>query len=216
MMNRRMLARAAALAAVACMTLPRAALAADEAPDELIKRLSADVLETVRSDKSIKAGDVSKIMALVDKTIMPHVNFRRMTAAAVGPAWRKATPEQQKRLQDEFETLLVRTYSGALSQVSDQNIVMRPMRAAPADTDVLVRTEIRGRGDPIQLDYRLEKTPGDGAGWKIYNLNVMGVWLVDTYRTQFAREINAAPEGQGIARLIDTLAARNKANAAAQ
>jgi phospholipid transport system substrate-binding protein len=216
MMNRRMLTHAAAALALAATALPRAALAADEAPDALIKRLSVDVLDTVRNDKSIQAGDVSKIMALVDKTIMPHVNFRRMTAAAVGPAWRRATPQQQQRLQDEFETLLVRTYSGALSQVSDQNIVMRPMRAAPGDTDVLVRTEVRGRGDPIQLDYRLEKTPGDGAGWKVYNLNVMGVWLVETYRSQFAQEINAAPDGQGIDRLINSLAARNKANAGAK
>ncbi|WP_406623022.1 phospholipid-binding protein MlaC [Acidovorax sp. SDU_ACID1] len=214
MMNRRTLNRtAAALAVVAWIGLPGAVLAADEAPDALIKRLSTDVLETVRADKSIKSGDVDKIMALVDKTILPHVNFRRMTAAAVGPAWRKATPDQQKRLQDEFKSLLVRTYSGALSQVTDQTIVVKPLRAAPDDKDVLVRTEIRGRGDPVQLDYRLEKTPGDGAGWKVYNLNVLGVWLVETYRNQFAQEINAAADGQGIDRLIESLAARNKANA---
>ena len=214
MMNRRTLNRtAAALAVVAWIGLPGAVLAADEAPDALIKRLSTDVLETVRADKSIKSGDVDKIMALVDKTIMPHVNFRRMTAAAVGPAWRKATPDQQKRLQDEFKSLLVRTYSGALSQVTDQTIVVKPLRAAPDDKDVLVRTEIRGRGDPVQLDYRLEKTPGDGAGWKVYNLNVLGVWLVETYRNQFAQEINAAADGQGIDRLIESLSARNKANA---
>lgn len=214
MMNRRTLNRtAAALAVVAWIGLPGAVLAADEAPDALIKRLSTDVLETVRADKSIKSGDVDKIMALVDKTILPHVNFRRMTAAAVGPAWRKATPDQQKRLQDEFKSLLVRTYSGALSQVTDQTIVVKPLRAAPDDKDVLVRTEIRGRGDPVQLDYRLEKTPGDGAGWKVYNLNVLGVWLVETYRNQFAQEINAAADGQGIDRLIESLSARNKANA---
>jgi len=211
MMNRRTLTRSAAtLALAACLPWPLAALAADEAPDALVKRLSADVLETVRSDKSIKAGDVNKIMVLVNKTILPHVNFRRMTAAAVGPAWRSATPEQQQRLQDEFKQLLVRTYSGALSEVSDQTIVVKPLRAAPGDTDVLVRTEIRGRGDPVQLDYRLEKTPGQGSGWKIYNLNVLGVWLVETYRTQFAQEINA----KGIDGLIESLAARNKANAA--
>lgn len=214
MMNRRTLNRtAAALAVVAWIGLPGAVLGADEAPDALIKRLSTDVLETVRADKSIKSGDVDKIMALVDKTILPHVNFRRMTAAAVGPAWRKATPDQQKRLQDEFKSLLVRTYSGALSQVTDQTIVVKPLRAAPDDKDVLVRTEIRGRGDPVQLDYRLEKTPGDGAGWKVYNLNVLGVWLVETYRNQFAQEINAAADGQGIDRLIESLSARNKANA---
>lgn len=210
MMNRRTLTQsAAALAAAAWLGWAPAALAADEAPDALIKRLSSDVLETVKGDKSIKAGDVDKIMVLVNKTILPHVNFRRMTAAAVGPAWRSATPEQQQRLQDEFKTLLIRTYSGALSQVSDQSIVVRPLRAAPEDKDVLVRTEIRGRGEPVQLDYRLEKTPGQGSGWKIYNLNVLGVWLVETYRTQFAQEINA----KGVNGLIDALAARNKANA---
>lgn len=211
MMNRRTLIHAAAAMAVATwVAVPQAALAADEAPDALVKRLSVDVLETLRKDKSIKAGDVDRIMALVDKTIMPHVNFRRMTAASVGPGWRKATPEQQARLQDEFKTLLVRTYAGALSQVTDQSIVVKPLRAAAEDKDVLVRTEIRGRGAPIQLDYRLEKTPGEGAGWKIYNLNVMGVWLVETYRSQFAQEINA----KGIDGLIDTLVARNKSNAA--
>lgn len=217
MMNRRTLNCAtAAIAAIAWMGLPGVVLAADEAPDALIKRLSADVLETLRNDKSIKAGDVDKIMVLVDKAILPHVNFRRMTAAAVGPNWRKATPQQQQRLQEEFKTLLVRTYSGALSQVTDQTIVVKPLRAAPEDKDVLVRTEIRGRGDPVQLDYRLEKTPGDGAGWKVYNLNVLGVWLVETYRNQFSQEINAAPEGQGIDRLIESLTARNKANAGAR
>ncbi|WP_288484323.1 ABC transporter substrate-binding protein [uncultured Acidovorax sp.] len=211
MMNRRTLIHAAAAMAVATwVAVPQAALAADEAPDALVKRLSVDVLETLRKDKSIKAGDVDRIMALVDKTIMPHVNFRRMTAASVGPGWRKATPEQQARLQDEFKTLLVRTYAGALSQVTDQSIVVKPLRAAAEDKDVLVRTEIVGKGDPIQLDYRLEKTPGEGAGWKIYNLNVLGVWLVETYRSQFAQEINA----KGIDGLIDTLVARNKSNAA--
>lgn len=211
MMNRRTLIHAAAAMAVATwVAVPQAALAADEAPDALVKRLSVDVLETLRKDKSIKAGDVDRIMALVDKTIMPHVNFRRMTAASVGPGWRKATPEQQSRLQDEFKTLLVHTYAGALSQVTDQSIVVKPLRAAAEDKDVLVRTEIVGKGDPIQLDYRLEKTPGEGAGWKIYNLNVLGVWLVETYRSQFAQEINA----KGIDGLIDTLVARNKSNAA--
>jgi phospholipid transport system substrate-binding protein len=140
---------------------------------------------------------------------MPNVNFQRMTAAAVGPGWRQATPEQQKRLQDEFKILLVRTYSGALAQVSDQTISVKPLRAAPEDTDVLVRTEVRGRGDPIQLDYRLEKTPGQGAGWKIFNFNVLGVWMVETYRSQFAQEINA----KGIEGLISSLSARNKSNA---
>lgn len=211
MMNRRELGRAAlAAGAVYALGLPLAALAADETPDALIRRLSVDVLNTVRADKAIQAGDIDKVIALVDKTVMPNVNFRRMTAAAVGPGWRQATPEQQKRLQDEFKILLVRTYAGALAQVSDQTVRIKPMRAAADDKDVLVRTEIVGKGDPIQLDYRLEKTPGEGAGWKIYNLNVLGVWLVETYRSQFAQEINA----KGIDGLIDTLVARNKSNAA--
>ena len=213
MMNRRLLAHVALCAAAAAtLGMPLAAWAADEAPDAMIKRLSTDVLNTVKSDKAIQAGDLSKIIALVDKTVMPNVNFRRMTAAAVGPGWRQATAEQQKRLQDEFKILLVRTYSGALAQVNDQSIQVKPMRSAPEDKDVLVRTEIVGRGDPIQLDYRLEKTPGDGAGWKIYNLNVLGVWLVETYRGQFAQEINA----KGVDGLIETLAARNKANASSK
>ena len=185
------------------------ALAADEAPNALIERLSNQVLDAVRADKSLQSGDVNKLIALVDGTVMPNVNFRRMTAAAVGPGWRKATPEQQARLQAEFKILLVHTYAGALTQVSDQRIQLKPLRAAAEDKDVLVRTEVVGRGDPIQLDYRLEKTPGEGAGWKIYNLNVLGFWLVDTYRSQFAQEVNK----NGIDGLIAALVARNKANA---
>ena len=183
--------------------------AEDEAPDLMIKRLSVDVLDTIKADKSIRTGDTTKIVTLVDTRIMPNVNFQRMTASAVGPGWRQATPEQQKRLQDEFKILLVRTYAGALAQVNDQTIAMKPMRMAPEDKEVIVRTEIKGKGDPIQLDYRLEKTPGVGAGWKIYNLNVLGVWLVETYRSQFAQQINA----KGVDGLIDALAEQNKANA---
>ncbi len=185
------------------------ALAADEAADALIKRLSTEVLDTIRADKSIQAGDVGRIVTLVDTKIMPNVNFQRMTASAVGPAWRQATPEQQKRLLDEFKTLLVRTYAGALTQIVDQTIVVKPLRASPEDKEVVVRSEVKGQGDAIQLEYRLEKTPGEGAGWKIYNLNVLGVWLVETYRSQFAQEINA----KGLNGLINTLSERNKANA---
>ena len=199
---------AGALLFSAGATFMSSARAADETPDALVKRISTDVLETIKSDKSIKSGDVNKIMLLVDSKIMPNVNFQRMTSSAVGPAWRTATPEQQKRLQDEFKTLLVRTYAGALDQVSDQAVTVRPFRGSPDDADVLVRTEVKGRGDPVQLDYRLEKTPGQGAGWKVYNLNVLGVWLVDTYRTQFSQEINKS----GIDGLIAALAARNKGN----
>lgn len=209
-MNRRLLARIFSAAAVAALLLAAPwAQAADEAPDALVKRLSVDVLDTIKADKTLQNGDVSKIMRLVDGKIMPNVDFQRMTASAAGPAWRKATPDQQKRLQDEFKTLLVRTYAGALSQVSDQDVFMKPLRASPEDRELVVRTEVRGRADPIQLDYRLEKTPGQGAGWKIYDLNVLGVWLVDTYRGQFAQEINA----KGMDGLIATLTERNKANA---
>jgi len=179
--------------------------AADEAPDALIKRISAEVLDNIKADKDVQAGDISKVIGLVDSKIMPNVNFTRMTASAVGRSWRQATPEQQKRLQDEFKILLVRTYSGALSQVREQSISVKPLRAAPADAEVVVRTEVMGRGDPVQLDYRMEKTP---VGWKIYDLNVLGVWLVETYRTQFSQEINA----KGIDGLIASLAQRNKSN----
>jgi len=193
--------------ATAVMAAPLA-YAEDEAPDALIKRLSGDVLETIKNDKAIRAGDTAKVVALVDSRIMPNVNFQRMTASAVGPAWRQASPEQQKRLQEEFKILLVRTYAGALAQVTDQTVNMKPMRAAADDKEVLVRSEIKGSGESIQLDYRLEKTPGQGAGWRIYNLNVLGVWLVETYRSQFAQEINA----KGVDGLIATLTERNKAN----
>ncbi|WP_205959687.1 MlaC/ttg2D family ABC transporter substrate-binding protein [Ramlibacter humi] len=209
-MQRRFFGRVlAAFLAFGALGAALPARAADEAPDAMIKRLSEDTLSAIKSDKSIQSGDLSKIIALVDSKIMPNVNFQRMTAAAVGPAWRQATPEQQKRLQEEFKTLLVRTYSGALSQVNDQTISVKPLRASPDDKELVVRTEIRGRGDPIELDYRLEKTPGEGSGWKIYNLNVLGVWLVETYRSQFAQEINA----KGVDGLIASLTERNKTNA---
>ena len=211
-MNRRTLGRLAAAVFATSLFAGLAPLAhaADEAPDAFIKRLSDDVLATIKADKSVQSGNIDRIMQVVDAKIMPNVNFQRMTAGAVGPGWREATPAQRQRLQEEFKLLLVRTYSGALSQVSEETISMKPLRAAPTDTDVVVRSEIRGRGDPIQLEYRLEKTPGQGAGWKIYNLNVLGVWLVETYRSQFAQEVNA----KGIDGLIASLAERNKANAA--
>ena len=206
-MLRRTFARLAALFFSATLLAVPAVHAADESPDSLIKRVSSEVLDNIKSDKSVQAGDMSKVMALVDSQIMPNVNFTRMTAAAVGRSWRQATTEQQKKLQDEFKTLLIRTYSGALAQVKDQTINVKPLRAAAADTEVVVRTEVLGRGDPVQLDYRLEKV---GTAWKIYDLNVLGVWLVETYRTQFAQEINA----KGIDGLIASMAERNKSNAA--
>ena len=209
-MNRRSLGRIAAAVLAASLMAGAFAQASDETPDAMIKRLSDEVLGTIKTDNKVRSGDINHIIAVVDAKIMPNVNFQRMTASAVGPAWREATTEQRKRLQEEFKLLLVRTYSGALSQVSEETISMKPMRGSPTDTDVIVRSEIRGRGDPIQLEYRLEKTPGVGAGWKIYNLNVLGVWLVENYRSQFTQEVNA----KGIDGLIASIAERNKTNAA--
>jgi phospholipid transport system substrate-binding protein len=171
-------------------------------PDQLIRQLSLETIEAVKADKDIQAGNVSKIIALVDAKVMPHVNFQRMTASAVGRFWRQATPEQQTKLQAEFKTLLVRTYAGALTQVKDQTIGLKPLRAQPTDTEVVVKTEIRGKGDAIQLDYRLEKA---GAEWKIYDVNVLGIWLADQYRNSFAQEIGA----NGIDGLIKSLADKN-------
>jgi len=203
MMQRRRWMHAAALAVSAWIALP--VLAADEAPDALVKRISTEVLDTIKSDTAIQAGDSARIAALVDGKIMPNVNFRRMTSSAVGRFWRQATPQQQQALQAEFKILLVRTYAGALGEVRDQSLGFKPLRARPEDKEVVVRSEVRGKGDPIQLDYRLEKTD---AGWKIYDLNVLGVWLVETYRSQFAQEINA----KGIDGLIQSLAERNKSS----
>ena len=202
-MNRRMwtLALATGLSTASWLA-PAAAYAADEAPDALVKRLSADLLATIKADPALRDGDIGKINAVVNEKVMPYVNFRRMTSAAVGPSWRKASESQRERQQQEFKALLSRTYSGALSQVKDQTITVKPLRAAEGDTDVLVRTEVNGKGDPVQLDFRLEK---DAGGWKIYNLNVLGVWLVETYRSQFAEEINKG----GLDGLIQALASRS-------
>jgi phospholipid transport system substrate-binding protein len=199
-----------ALALTATLAWP-VAHADEESADNFIRRISTETLDQIKADKTLRTGDASRIMQLVDNKLMPHVNFRRMTALATGPSWRKATPEQQKRLQDEFKTLLVRTYSGALSQVSDQSVMVKPVRAGQDDKNLVVNTEVRGKGDPIQLDYRLEKTPGEGAGWLIYDLNVMGIWLIENYRTQFTKELSAG----GLDGLINSLSERNKANAGA-
>lgn len=192
--------------ALAALALPAAAA---EAPDALVKRIATEVMDAIKADPAIQAGDTNKIIALVDSKIMPNVNFTRMAASAVGRHWRQATPEQQKRLEAEFKALLVRTYSGALGEVKDQTLTFKPMRMRPEDTEVVVRSEVKGKGDPIQLDYRLEKV---GDSWKIYDLNVLGLWLVETYRTQFAQEINA----KGIDGLITALAQRNKGGATAK
>jgi len=205
LINRRSALTLATAVALVGWAAPQAWAQSAEAPDALIQRIASDVLGAVKADAAIRNGDNNKIMGLVDAKIMPYVNFTRMTASAVGRFWRQATPEQKQKLQAEFKTLLVRTYSGALSQVKDQTLDVKPLRAAPTDNEVVVRSEVRGKGDPIQLDYRLEKSD---AGWKIYDMNVLGVWLVDTYRTQFAQEINA----NGLDGLISSLAQRNRSN----
>lgn len=207
MIKRQFLARLAAFGLVSLAAIQAPVRAQGTSPDELVKQVSTDVIESVKADKSIQSGDLQKIMALVDAKVLPHVNFQRMTAAAVGRYWRQATPEQQQKLQAEFKTLLVRTYAGALTQVKDQTVELRPMRSKPEDTEVIVRTEVRGRGEPIQLDYRMEKANG---GWRIYDVNVLGVWLVENYRSSFSQEISA----NGIDGLIAKLAERNKAAAA--
>jgi phospholipid transport system substrate-binding protein len=173
-------------------------------PDTLIKNLSDEVLAAIKADKDLQAGDLRKINALVESKVLPNVNFTRMTALAVGRSWRQATPEQQRALQQEFRGLLIRTYAGALSAANDATIQLRPLRAAPDETDVVVRTQVmQPRADPIQLDYRMEKTAN---GWKIYDINVLGVWLIETYRGSFADEISK----NGIDGLIKTLAEKNR------
>lgn len=195
------------LLAAAALALGLAGTAlANVAPDALVRQLSTEIIDAVKADPAIQAGDVGKVVALVDTKVLPYLNFQRMTASAVGRFWRQATPEQQARLQAEFKLLLVRTYAGALAQVKDQTVQLKPFRAGAGDTEVVVRTEVKGKGEPIQLDYRMEKA---GDSWKIYDVNVLGIWLVDQYRSSFAQEINAG----GIDALIAKLAERNKAAA---
>ncbi|MGE0804585.1 MAG: phospholipid-binding protein MlaC [Burkholderiaceae bacterium] len=191
------------LAVCGLSLMPRAALAA-EAPDALVKRLSDEVLAEIKTDKTLQNGSIQKLNDLVDRKLMPHVNFERMTALAVGRGWQSASAEQRQQLMSEFRTLLIRTYAGALSAVSDQSVRMKPFRAAAQDTDVVVRSEVvQPRGEPVQLDYRLQKI---NDGWKIYDVNVLGVWLVQTYRDQFAREVGNG----GIDGLIRSLVEKNK------
>jgi phospholipid transport system substrate-binding protein len=185
-----------------------AAHAADEAPDALVKRISSDVLNTAKSDKAIQAGDTKKVIDLVETKILPYVDFQRMTALASGRFWRDATPDQQKALTEQFRQLLVYTYSGALSQVKDQTVEFKPLRADAGDTDVEVRSQVnQARGEPIPLNYRVAKGPN---GWKIYDINVLGAWLVETYKGTFASEISKG----GIDGLIKALTEKNKSLAA--
>jgi phospholipid transport system substrate-binding protein len=196
------------LIAVATVAFATSALAApapsNEAPDALVKRISTEVLDAAKNDKDIQAGNQKKVMDLVETKILPYVDFQKMTSLAAGRYWREATPEQQKQLATEFRTLLIFTYSGALSQVKDQTIDFKPMRAAPDDTDVEVRSQvIQPRGEPIVLNYRVAKVDG---GWKIYDINVLGAWLVEAYKGTFASEISKG----GIDGLIKTLSEKNK------
>jgi phospholipid transport system substrate-binding protein len=191
-------AQSAAVAAVSKAAQPA---------DAFIRGLTDEVMGTVKQDKTLQTGDLRKVIALVDAKILPHVNFQRMTASAVGKNWRTATPDQQKRLQDEFKTLLVYTYAGAVAQIRDQVVEVRPMRAQADDADVVVRTVVKGKGEPISLDYRLERA---GDGWKIYDVNVLGAWLVQTYQSSFAQEVSAS----GMDGLIAKLSERNKQLAA--
>lgn len=177
---------------------------AQEAPDVLIKRVSEEMLTIAKTDKQIQAGNQERIMEVVRAKVLPHVNFQRMTQLTAGRYWREATPDQQTALTNEFKTLLIYTYAGAVAQIRNQTLEFKPMRAAPDDTEVEVRTAvIQARGEPIQLNYRLEKTP---TGWKIVDVNILGAWLVQTYRNSFAAEIQKG----GIDGLIKTLADRNK------
>jgi phospholipid transport system substrate-binding protein len=176
-------------------------------PDVLIKMVVTDVMASVKSDPDIQKGNIPKVMELVEKKIVPFTDIRRTTEMAMGPNWKKATPEQQAILTTEFKTLLMRTYSGALSQLRDQTVQFKALRAAPDDKEVVVRTVVIGRGDPVPLDYRLEK----GAnGWKVYDMNIMGAWLVEAYRNQFANQIGQ----NGIDGLVKFLQDRNKQLAA--
>lgn len=173
-------------------------------PDVLVKSVSEEVIAEIRKDKALQGGDPAKIAALIEAKIVPHFDFRRITQTAVGKSWRSATPEQQDRLTEEFKTLLVRTYSGALANYRDQVIEFRPLRASAADTEVTVRSQVRQPGtQPITIEYDVAKT---GAQWKVYDVRIEGISLVATYRTSFAEEV----ANRGVDGLISLLARKNR------
>ncbi len=183
--------------------LVAAPVAAAEAPDALVKRISNEVIDSVKADKDIQAGNRSKIMGLVNEKILPYVDAEKMTQQAAGRHWRTATPEQKQKLTKEFRDLLVYTYAGALSTIKNETVEFKPMRGAPTDTDVEVRSQVNvARGEPITLNYRLSNEKGS---WKIYDVNVLGAWLVQTYTSTFNSEIGKT----GIDGLIKRLADRN-------
>jgi phospholipid transport system substrate-binding protein len=203
-----LIAATAATIAFAGSVLAAPAPASAEAPDVLVKRISADVIDTVKADKDIQGGNRNKIMGLVQEKILPYVDSQKMTSLAAGRFWRQASPEQQKQLSEEFRTLLVYTYSGALSQIRNETVEFKPFRADPSDTEVEVRSQVNmTRGEPITLNYRLAKT---AAGWKIFDINVLGAWLVETYKGTFASEISKG----GVDGLIKKLRDRNEQLAA--
>ena len=190
--------------ACASFFLSPGALAQQMAPDALVKSVTDEVLDIIRKDKDIKAGSTKRAIELVEQKVLPHFNFTRMTALAVGKDWRQATPEQQKVLTEEFRDLLVRTYSNALIAYKNESVDYRPFKMQPGETDVTVRTQIHQAGarQPITLDYSLEK---NGSAWKVYDVVVAGVSLVTNYRSSFATEIRNG----GIDGLIKTLKAKN-------
>jgi len=191
-------------AMLAGLLVTAGAVAQEIAPDTLVRNVSNDVLEIVRKDKDIQSGNTRKAVELADAKVLPHFNFAHMTKLAVGKDWRQANPAQQKILIDEFRSLLVRTYSKALTEYRNQTIDFKPLKMQPADTDVIVRTLVNQPGSkPVQIDYNLEKTD---QGWKVYDIIVGGISLVTNYRGSFAQEISAG----GIDGLIATLRTKNK------
>lgn len=194
---------------VAGLVLAASVGAEEMAPDALVKSVTEEVLEVIRKDKEIQSGNHKKAIDLVEVKVLPHFNFIRMTQLAVARDWRKATPVQQKTLTDEFHTLLVRTYSKALTEYKNQTVEYRPFKMQPADTDVKVRTDIKQPGGkPIQLDYYLDK---QGTAWKVYDIEVGGISLITNYRESFASEVRNG----GIDGLIKSLQAKNKSGEAA-
>lgn len=191
-----------ALALIWTLAAPLAS-AQETAPDQLIKTVAEDVLATLRQDKALQSGDAGKLARLVEAKILPHFDFRRATQMAMGTHWRRASPEQQERLIAEFRTLLVRTYSGALSSYRDQALEFRPLRARPGDAEVTVRSLVKQSGaQPVTIDYDLEQT---ASGWKVFDVRVGGISLVANYRTTFSEEVR----NHGVDGLIQTLASKN-------
>lgn len=194
----------ALFALISASFAPVAAAADVQMPDVLVRNVTNEVLAIVRADRAIQAGDTARVLALVDEKVLPHFNFRRMTMLAVGRDWREASSEQQSQLTEAFRTLLVRTYSNALTQYRDQTIDFKPVRMSDADTTVQVRTEVRQAGaQPIGIDYTLEKT---AQGWKVFDVVVAGVSLVTNYRGSFGDEIRKG----GIDGLIRSLQEKNR------